>query len=154
MSSSEKKEPKEPLHREMVTGFVNSMDRLFTERPIKGLLQSMDEFFASDRSFPVEVAETDTEYKISATLPGVRRQDIDIEILSQAVVISVKNQQSLTEHNETQGLFRKRQSFNRMSKTVNLPLPLDETKISANHRDGILIINVPKIKGNRISIND
>ena len=149
--ASSNNEKKEPYRHEVLNEFVSKMDRLFADKPIKGMLQSMDDFFTSSnsgRSFPVEVVETEHEYQISASLPGVKRQHIGIEVLPQAILIKVKLQDNES-HNKG---FRK--TANRLSRTISLYKPFDDKKINAHHRDGILQLTVPKLKGKTISINE
>ena len=58
MTSSEKNNNRNRI--EPFSHFINKMDRLFSERPPKGMLKSLDDFFGSakERSFPVDIQET------------------------------------------------------------------------------------------------
>ena len=155
MTSSEKnnnhKYSKEPF-----THFIHKMDRLFSERPVKGMLQSLDDFFGSakERSFPVDLHETKSEYILTASWPGIARNQISIDLLTQAVTISANHVDSLATQHKTQGMFQKDQSASRLSRTISFPKPINERKVTARHRDGILTLHLPKVKGNRIEIND
>lgn len=151
---SSNNEKKEPYRHEVLNEFVSKMDRLFADKPVKGMLQSMDDFFTSSnsgRSFPVEIVETEYEYKISASLPGVKRQHIGIEVLPQAIMIKVKVQDKENSRLRNNG-FRK--TTNQLSRTISLYKPFDDKNIKAHHRDGILQLTVPKLKGKSISIYD
>ncbi|MEK3797517.1 Hsp20/alpha crystallin family protein [Peribacillus sp. FSL H8-0477] len=151
---SSNNEKKEPYRHEVLNEFVSKMDRLFADKPIKGMLQSMDDFFTSSnssRSFPVEIVETEHEYQISASLPGVKRQHIGIEVLPQAIMIKVKVPDKANNPLRNNGL---RRTIDRLSRTISLYKPFDDKKINAQHRDGILQLTVPKLKGKTISINE
>jgi HSP20 family protein len=149
MTSSEKNNNR---RIEPFTHFINKMDRLFSERPPKGMLQSLDDFFGSakERSFPVDVHETHSEYTLTATLPGIARSQISIDVLAHAVTITAK--QVDRKHNN-QGMFQKEVSAGTLSRTISFPKPIDEAKVTARHRDGILTLQLPKIRGNRIEID-
>ncbi|MGG4264171.1 Hsp20/alpha crystallin family protein [Peribacillus simplex] len=138
---------------EPFTHFINKMDRMFSERPPKGMLQSLDNFFGStkERSFPVDVHETNSEYTLTATLPGISRSQISIDVLTHAVTISAKHH--VDRQYKTKGMFQKEVSDGTFSRTISFPKPIDETKVTARHRDGILTLHLPKIRGNRIEIN-
>ncbi len=74
------------------------MDRLFTESPNQGLLQSMDDFFTQAKpfgGFPVDFTENSKEYIINAQLPGVKKEQIELEILPQYVTITVHQQEKV-----------------------------------------------------------
>lgn len=83
------------------------MDRLFSERPPKGMLKSLDDFFGSakERSFPVDIHETHSEYTLTATLPGIPRSQISIDVLAHAVTISAKHGDR---KHKNQGLFQRK----------------------------------------------
>lgn len=149
MTSSEKKNNRNRI--EPFTHFINKMDRLFSERPPKGMLQSLDEFFGStkERSFPVDVHETLSEYTLNATLPGIARSQISIDVLPHAVTITA----NVDRKHKTQGMFQKEVSAGTFSRTISFPKAIDEAKVTARHRDGILTLHLPKIRGNRIEIN-
>ncbi|MDQ0218944.1 Hsp20/alpha crystallin family protein [Peribacillus cavernae] len=156
MSDSENNKNLKPSTKEVFDELMTTVDRLFAEKPYKGLLQSMDDFFgtSNDRSFPVEIIENETDYRIKAMIPGIKRQDIDIEMLDQGVIINVKNQETVQETNENKGLFKRKSTLKNKSRTIRLSKPIDGKKASASHRDGVLEIKVPKLKGKRIAIND
>lgn len=154
MSDSEKNKNRKSSHGEVFNDFLTTIDRLFAEKPIKGLLQSMDDFFSTfERGFPVELIEKETHFHIKATLPGIKRDQIDIEMLAQGVIITVKNAKVLKIH-DNKGQSRKKHTSNIVSRTISLPKPIDEQKATASHRDGVLEIKVPKLRGKRIAIID
>ncbi|WP_057915133.1 Hsp20/alpha crystallin family protein [Peribacillus muralis] len=153
MTSSEKDNNRTRI--EPFTTFINKMDRLFSERPPKGMLQSLDEFFGStkERSFPVDVQESNSEYTLTATLPGIARSQISIDVLTQAVTISARKAVKQHKNLNAQGMFQRKASTGNMSRTITFQKPIDEAHVTARHRDGILTLHLPKIRGNRIEIN-
>ncbi|PJN90054.1 Hsp20/alpha crystallin family protein [Bacillus sp. mrc49] len=153
MTSSEKNNNRTRI--EPFSHFINKMDRLFSERPPKGMLQSLDEFFGStkERSFPVDIQESTSEYILTATLPGIARSHISIDVLTQAVTISARQPEKQHKNPGTHGLFQKEGSTGNMSRTITFQKPIDDAHVTARHRDGILTLHLPKIKGNRIEIN-
>src|SRR4051794_1633127 len=74
---SDKHDPKKPKS-ESFGELMRMMNDFFNEKPIKGFLQSIDDFFKSPfppgASFQVDTIESDNEYIISAELPGVKRE--------------------------------------------------------------------------------
>ncbi|WP_199880641.1 Hsp20/alpha crystallin family protein [Bacillus massiliglaciei] len=159
MSSSDKHNNKSLNHAQHpFSQFMNSMDRLFTDkRPGKGILQSLDHFFGSSataRGFQTELSENEAGYMIVAAIPGVKKEQINIELLPQAVTISIQHQETAEQINQNQGLFHRHHSSGVTSRTIRLARPIDDQKIRASHKDGVLRLFLPKKKGNQIRIED
>ncbi|GAA0347983.1 Hsp20/alpha crystallin family protein [Bacillus carboniphilus] len=151
---SNDKNKKDPFQEVM-----NTMNDFFQHRPVKGFLQSIDEFFKAPgpfslSSFPVHVEETDEEHIITAELPGVKKEQIHIDMYDRYLTISVNNAEIVTEENTNQHILRKRTSMQKTSRTVALPHMIDEKRVKAKYQDGLLTISVPAQKGKRLRIED
>ncbi|WP_071393367.1 Hsp20 family protein [Bacillus tuaregi] len=133
---------------------MRPFNQFFNEKPVKGFLQQIDELFHKPfflaSSFNVDVTETEKEYLIKAELPGIKREQIDIDILNHYVTISVQSSESLTEEDENHDVVRKQHSMQRSSRTIPLPQPINEKTVKASYDDGLLQIIVPKQKGKKI----
>lgn len=92
----------------------------------------------------LDVSETDTAIQISAELPGVKQDEIDVEIQSDTLRISgeKKDERVVTEHN----FHSVERSFGRFERVIALPVEVDSKQAEATFKDGILSINLPKIK--------
>jgi HSP20 family molecular chaperone IbpA len=135
---------------------IKSMNQFFNDRPVKGFLQTMDDFFRNpfpfQPSFHVEVRETAEEHIITAELPGIKREQIQLDVLDNYVTITVKSQELFTEEDDNQRIVKRRQSMQRSSRTIPLPQPIAENKVKASYQNGLLKIRVPKQKGKQILI--
>ncbi|MBP1914596.1 Hsp20/alpha crystallin family protein [Lederbergia galactosidilytica] len=135
---------------------IRSMDRLFTESPNQGLLQSMDDFFTQAKpfgGFPVDFTENSKEYIINAQLPGVKKEQIELEILPQYVTITVHQQEKVEKEDAKNHVFYKKGIWNKSSRTIPLSKPTIQHKAVAQYKDGILNIRIPKEKGKKLSID-
>lgn len=136
---------------------MRSMNHFFHERPIKGLLQTMDEFFNSpfpfSSPFPIRMEETDNHYIITAELPGVNREHIHLDILGSYITISVQSVESYTEEDDNKHIVKRRQSMQKSTRTIPLPQPINESKVKASYQNGLLKIQAPKLKGKQIIID-
>lgn len=153
--SSQLPEKKHQREKEPFGEIVKSMNAFFTERPIKGLLESIDEFFKNpfaNLSFPIDVAETKHEYIITAELPGIKREQIQIETIGNQLIISINNSDELLEEDNTNQIYRRRHSIQRSSRSVNLPVPINEKLVKATYKDGLLQIKIPRNSGKSIQI--
>ncbi|MFE8695706.1 Hsp20/alpha crystallin family protein [Cytobacillus sp. FJAT-53684] len=143
---------------EPIGDLMKSMNQFFQEKPVKGFLQSMDEFFknpfpSSTSSFHVNVSETNDEHIISAELPGINKEQIQIDVLDNYVTITVLSTESMTEENEHQKTIKKQTSIKKSIRTVPLPQLINESKVKASYQNGLLQIRVPKQKGKQIMID-
>ena len=136
---------------------IRTMNDFVYEKPVKGFLQSIDEFFNSPfpgGSLPVQVRENEDEYIISAELPGVKKEQIRLNILPNHLTISVENNKMETKEDQINHIFQKKVSQQRLSRTISLPVTINEKMIKASYRDGLLTIRFPLVKGKTINIED
>ncbi|PLR99705.1 Hsp20/alpha crystallin family protein [Bacillus sp. T33-2] len=155
MSSMNSGGQKKSEKAEQFGELIQTMSDFFHEKPVKGFLQTIDDFFK--RPFPhshfhVDVFETDRHHVITAELPGIKREHIDIDVFGNSLAISVNRSEISTEEDEKHNTFRRRAAFGRASRTITLSSPINEKKVKANYRDGLLEIRVPKLQGKKISI--
>jgi HSP20 family protein len=89
---------------------------------------------------PVNIEETDDAYVVEAELPGVKREDVNIEM--------DRNELSITgevKEQERQGILRKRtRRIGRFEYRVQLPNVVDGENVDAKLEDGVLRIRLPK----------
>ena len=101
-----------------------------------------DAFNAIDtRSFKTDVKENDDEYVIESELPGLEKDDINIEITDNYLTISAHNEEKVEEENENY-IRRERRtgSFQRVFQIDNVK----EDEIDAEYENGILKVTLPK----------
>lgn len=133
---------------------MNAMNDFFSERGHRGFLESMDDFFTPRQlgGFPVELKETEKEYIVTAKLPGVKKELIEIDILPQQITISVEQSESITQENKKTNTFYKQEGLKRSMRSIPFYKPIDSKKVEASYQDGMLTITVPKVKGKKIDI--
>ena len=88
------------------------------------------------------VSETKKEYLIKAELPEVDRSDISVSVKDGALTIEGERRHESEEDDET---FHRVESFyGRFSRVFALPPNVDESKIKANCKKGVLRVHLPK----------
>lgn len=98
----------------------------------------------------VETEETDDAYLVRAELPGMKRDDIDVELGGSELRIT-------GEVKEEAGGKTLRRRHGRFAYRTSLPADADAEKVDAQLTDGILTVRVPKAaqaRSRRIEIND
>jgi HSP20 family protein len=91
----------------------------------------------------VEVAERNGAYVVSAELAGVKKEDIHVDVDGAQVTLSaeVKREKEISEKDR---LLHTERSYGKVSRSFTLPQELDETKVEAKFRDGVLELTLPK----------
>ena len=91
----------------------------------------------------MDVTERENEYVIRMDMPGVNREDIDITLAEGVLTVSgeVKRQ-----HEDKAGdrLIREERCYGKLSRSVRLGSHIDDKKVSANYKDGVLELTLPK----------
>jgi len=88
----------------------------------------------------VDVEETDESYVLEVELPGVRRDDVDLELDHGRLRLTAERRER-----ERVGLLRHRtRTTGRYSMAVTLPGPVDDGAVSAVLRHGLLTVVIPK----------
>ena len=136
MTTEKKNDIMEQFHT-----FTKNMDEIVRKKFGNGVFQSIENFvqnisFSSD--LPVEWQETDLDFILKAKIAGVPREKIMIDLLGNQIKISY------TIENEN--------SKRHVSKSFNFHYPIDEEKIEATHKDGLLTLKIPKSKKKNIQI--
>jgi len=102
--------------------------------------------FSSTKSWmlAVDVNETETEFFLSADMPGLDKKDVSVDIHDG--VITIKGERDIDNEKSTDGYrIRERQlgSFNR---SFRLPDNVNEDKVAAKFKNGVLTVTLPKTK--------
>jgi len=91
--------------------------------------------------FPVDIKEDDEKFTITAILPGLIPDEIDIQIQDKNV--SLKGEFKNTFEEESTYIIRERPS-GKFNRTVTLPNMLNASKAEAKMENGVLSLNIPK----------
>ena len=101
----------------------------------------------------VDIFETEGEIVVKAELPGIDRKDITLNL--EKNVLTVKGERRFEKETKEENYHRIERSYGAFSRAFSLPATVDEEKIKADYRDGILKIVLPKkeqAKAKQISI--
>lgn len=135
---------------------IKSMQDFFNEKPVRGFLQTIDDFFKqpfpTGFGFPIETVDNGKEYIVSAELPGIKREQIRLNIQGHLLTISIDNKLVELEEDEINQTFKQKQFRQYSSRTIALPQVINEKKIKAIYQDGLLQIRIPMERGKVINI--
>ena len=100
------------------------------------------------KSLPIDLIEKDEEFVVRAVVPGFEPKQIDISVQADLLTLSgeVKEEKETNQENYHVREFRSG-SFQRK---VRLPANVDSDKASADYKNGILTIHLPKAQANGV----
>jgi HSP20 family protein len=91
----------------------------------------------------VDVAEKNGAYKVTAELPGVKKEDINVSIDASQVTLTAEVKQE-KEASQDERVLHTERVFGKVTRSFTLPQEVDEAKAEAKFRDGILELTLPK----------
>lgn len=94
----------------------------------------------------VNLYETVEGYVLTAELPGVDAADIEVSIDRSRVTLRGERR---IERPSDASLHRAERQAGQFRRTIDLPVEVDEEKILASHRHGVLTLHVPKAEAHR-----
>ncbi len=123
-----------------VATFRDMLDRFF-EDPFEG--RGLERVRPGVFGLPVDVVENEKGYELKASMPGFKPEDIQVEINQE--VVTVKGEMKEEEHEEKRDnyVYKERRSGS-FFRQVRLPAPVDNSKVEATLKDGILVLDLPK----------
>jgi len=94
-------------------------------------------------SIKIDVKEDGDAYRVHADLPGISKEDINVNIDGSVVTISAERKQE-KEIKEGERVLRTERHFGKVSRSFQLGQDLDESRSSAKFVDGVLDLTLPK----------
>jgi HSP20 family protein len=101
----------------------------------------------------VDVAESNGDLVVTAELPGMKKDDIALELADG--VLTLRGQKTEESEREEREMHVTERSYGSFRRSFTLPCPVDETKVNAEFKDGVLRVTLPKTgeaKGQKIEI--
>ena len=99
-------------------------------------------------SYPaINIWTTEDGQVISAEMPGVRPDDIDIDVTGDA--LSISGERKPDEVAREAHYHRRERSYGLFSRTVQLPFMVDTNKVEASFKNGVLTINLPRAEADK-----
>jgi len=93
---------------------------------------------------PVDLYETHDEFVLSAELPGLTRDQIEIHAEENRIVIRGARSASPEREISCEQYHRVERGHGRFSRAFTLPEPVDVDGVSADLKDGVLTVTIPK----------
>jgi len=127
-------------------GFHQQLDRLFEDFwQGSGRLPSLMEPWTTGDLVPsVDQSEDDKAYHVSVELPGMEKSDVDVSFADGMLTISGEKKEEKEEKDKD--FYRQERSYGAFRRVLAMPGAVDEAKIQASFKNGVLSIELPKTK--------
>jgi HSP20 family protein len=123
------------LHREM--------NRLFDDfmggAPMTGQGQSATGNIINAH---MNVSETEGEIRVSAELPGVAEDDIDVSLNDD--VLTIRGEKKFERKDDKENYHFVERSYGTFQRSLRLPFPVDPEQVKASFENGVLTVSLPK----------
>jgi len=115
-------------------------DRLFREAfsPIFGEQDLSTRTWAP----PVDIYETGDNLTLKAELPGIDPKDVEVRVEDNTLYL--KGERKMEKEVKEQNYHRVERSYGAFTRTFSLPTSVDADKVSAEYKEGVLTLTMPK----------
>jgi len=117
------------------------MNRQFSELGEGSQLPTMA---GGPQSVSMDVAEQDTEYVVTADLPGYEKDDIELSISDRTLRVSAERAEGTDESDEDGTYLRRERHRQSVSRAITLPEEVSEEDAHAAYNNGVLTVTLPK----------
>lgn len=133
-----------------VFDIFDQMDRFFRES-----IWGNGEWSSGTFTPAVEVRENDEEIIVKAEIPGLDTKDLDVRLENNYLIL--QGEKKREEKEEKDNIVRMEVSYGSFYRAIPLPVEVQEDKIKAKYKKGILTISLPKAekaKAKKIAIEN
>ena len=124
---------------EMVT-LRQAMDRLFEDSVVSPL--SWRTLNGESTPAPLDVHQTDDEIVVTASLPGLKAEDVDITITGQT--LAIRGEFKADEKIERDKYLYRERRYGTFNRQLQLPVRVQGDAATASFEDGVLTLRIPK----------
>jgi HSP20 family protein len=137
----EKQVPVKRVEQDPIDTINQNLNRLF------------DDFFYGSSLIPfnqnwgsfnpsIDVTETDKDYKVSAELPGLDENDIEVSL--DRNILTISGEKKTEKEDKDQNYYRMERSYGSFQRCLSFPSNIESDNINANFKNGALQITIPK----------
>jgi len=142
-------EEKKDSTRPPVRNYLKQIDDFFEQTPLRNVIADLNHFFQKGNrllTFPVDLYEVGDELVVTAELPGIQKEQIQIEIQSEYLKVSVKEDiLEETEEQTSHNYYRRERSSSEASRIIKLPYLINKKTAKASYQNGVLEIRAQKL---------
>jgi HSP20 family protein len=119
---------------------LHAFDEFFRDLAPGGMLRELAQ---AEPTIGVEVTEDDQAYTVRAQIPGVKKEDIKVDVHGNRVSILAETRRE-SEQKEGTRVIRSELYYGQQGRSFTLEQDVDDTKAEAKYADGVLQLTLPK----------
>jgi len=103
----------------------------------------------------VDISETADSFIVRAELPGMKKEDIELEVENN--VLSIRGERKFEKTDEGENYHFMERSYGSFYRSFTLPKNVDSETIGAEYKDGMLVVSIPKkeeVKPKKVEIKE
>ncbi len=120
----------------------DDFDRLFDQLRTTGLFGPAPRVFQAMWSPSLDFSENEKEYIVRVEAPGIPKEDFEVNVEGQTLTIT--GHRDFEKEEKTEEYFWREREAGRFVRSIQLPTPIDRSKVAADHHNGIMTIRLPK----------
>ena len=133
--------------RDEIDRLFEDFGRGFGRFPFGRSAFALEPFWRAESSFgpampAVDVVEKDTSYHITAELPGLDEKNVEVTVAEG--VLTIKGEKKEEKEEKDKDYYRSERRYGSFQRSFELPPGVDQGKIDASFKNGVLTINLPK----------
>jgi HSP20 family protein len=117
-------------------------DQLFAE-----MTQPVDQQAQPTWRPAIELQDEGNNVVVRAQLPGMEAKDLNVEVTKEA--ISITGERRHEQKTEDKGFFKSEFRYGQFHRVVPLPVAVQNDKVQAEYKDGVLTLTLPKVEAVR-----
>jgi HSP20 family protein len=117
------------------------LSRFFAQAPAR-LGGDVDGAFFADWAPAIDVQENEKEYLLKADLPDVKKEDVKVDV--KEGVLCIEGERKLEKEEKGKKFHRIERAYGKFVRRLPVPSDVDEQKIAADVKDGVLNVHMPK----------
>ena len=117
------------------------LNRVFA-RPGARTSNGKETMIVADWTPSVDISETENEYQIKAEIPDVKKEDVKVTL--EDGVLTIQGQRKQETEEKGKKFHRIERSYGSFVRTFSLPDVIEEDKVKAEFKDGVLNLHLPK----------
>jgi len=117
------------------------LNRMFA-RPAARAANGKETMIVADWTPSVDISETEGEYQIKAEIPDVKKEDVKVTV--EDGVLTIQGERKYEKEEKGKKYHRIERSYGSFVRTFSLPDVIEEEKVKAEFKDGVLNLHLPK----------